>query len=56
MGIETLARAIGLAPPGLASLVVALVTGRDGWTTYARPAIPELASRGLAGRSVTLTM
>jgi len=56
VGIETLARAIGLAPPGLASLVVALVAGRDGWTTYARPAVPEFASRGLGGWSVTLTM
>lgn len=54
--IEALARALGLAPPGLASLVVHLVAGRDGWTTYARPAVPEFASRGLGGRSVTLTM
>lgn len=54
--IETLARSLGLAPPGLASLVVHLVAGRDGWTTYARPAVPEFGSRGLGGRSVTLTM
>lgn len=54
--IETLARSLGMAPPGLASLVVELVAGRDGWTTYARPIIPEFASRGLGGRSSILTM
>lgn len=54
--IETLARSLGLEPPGLRSLVVALVAGRDGWTTYARPIVPEFASRGLAGRSATLAM
>lgn len=54
--IEALARAVGLEPPGLRSLVVALVAGRDGWTTYARPIIPEFASRGLGGRSATLAM
>jgi hypothetical protein len=54
--IEALARSVGLEPPGLRSLVVALVAGRDGSTTYARPIIPEFASRGLGGRSATLAM
>jgi hypothetical protein len=54
--IEALARSLGMPPPGLASLVVDLVTGRDGWTTYARPAVPEFASRRLGGRSAILTM
>jgi hypothetical protein len=54
--IEALARSVGLAPPGLHSLVAALVGGRDGWTTYARPIVPEFASRGLARRSATLAM
>ena len=54
--VEALARSLGGAQPGLRSLLLALVAGRDRWTTYARPIVPEFASRGLGSRSGTLTM
>lgn len=47
--IEALAQALGLEPPGLRAVVERAVGNRDRLTTYARPAIPDLARRlGLA--------
>jgi hypothetical protein len=43
--LEVLAMAWGLEPPGLASVVEAVVGGRDGLTTYRAPALPEFARR-----------
>jgi hypothetical protein len=45
-GMEALAQAAGVAPPGLSSVVEAAVDGRYRVTTYADPLIPDFAQSG----------
>lgn len=54
--LEVLGAALGLPPPGLSSVLERILAGRDRVTTYAAPAIPELAPGSPPGPGGKLPM
>ena len=49
-GFEALAAALRMEPPGLRSVVCAVLGNRDRHTTYARPSIPEFGIKRFGGQ------